>query len=210
MGIDTETQQSALQAAETNWEAEIRAFELADQQNPPPKGGIVFVGSSTLANWAEIAEDFAPLPVLNRGFGGSHIMDAVRYAERIVLPYEPRQVVVYSGENDIGNGRMPRDIFHDYHRLVDLIHASHPKTLVSYISIKHSPERWPLRDAIRVTNHLVAAYTKDHPGTSYIDTSSLTLDETGKPIAEFYTDGVHLSRSAYELWIPIVRAALVE
>jgi len=105
---------------------------------------------------------------------------------------------------------MPREVFHDYHRLVDIVHASLPKTLVSFISIKRSPDRWLLKDAIRVTNHLVQAYTKDHPLTSYIDTSQLTVDEAGKPIDAYFTDGVHLSRAAYELWIPVVRAALVE
>ena len=118
--------------------------------------------------------------------------------------------MVYSGENDIGAGRMPREIFHDYHRLVDLIHASQPRTLVTYVSIKQSPERWPLRDAIRVTNHLIAAYTKDHPGTSFVDITSLTLDQNGKPDPKFYTDGIHLSREGYEAWIPLLRAALID
>ena len=210
MGVNTQALQGSPAPNIASWELEIRSFELRDRRNPPPQDGIVFVGSSTLTFWKSLVADFEPLPVFNRGFGGSLMMDAVRYSSRIVLPYHPRQVVVYSGENDLSSGCTPREIFHDYHRLVDMVHASLPKTIVTFISIKHSPDRWPIRDAIRVTNHLIEAYTKDHPLTSYIDTAYLTLDATGKPIDAYYTDGVHLTRSAYELWIPVVRAGLVE
>lgn len=210
MGLETQSPQGNPASSQTGWELEIRSFELRDRRKPPPQDGIVFVGSSTITFWTELVDDFAPLPVVNRGFGGSLITDAVRYADRIVLPYRPRQVVVYSGENDLGSGRMPREVFHDYHRLADIVHATLPTTLVSFISIKYSPERWNLRDAVRVTNHLVQAYTMDHPLTSYIDVSQVTLDAIGKPIDAYYTDGIHLSREAYKLWVPVIRAGLLE
>jgi len=194
----------------TEMGAEQSHHPAEDWQGAAVKGGIVFVGTSALALWDEMADDFAPLPVVNRAVRGSRIVDSYWAADQIIRPLEPRQVVVYSGEDDISDGHMPRDIFHDYHRLVDYIHALFPRTLVSYISIKHSPDRWPLRDAIRVTNHLIAAYTKDHPGTSFIDTASLTLDENGVPDPQYYVDGVHLAREGYLRWIPVVRAALVE
>ncbi|HEY3330684.1 MAG TPA: GDSL-type esterase/lipase family protein [Capsulimonadaceae bacterium] len=193
-----------------SWELEIRSFELRDRRNPPPKGGIVFVGSSTFTLWPELVSDFEPLPVLNRGFGGCEIRDVVRYADRIILPYEPRQVVIYAGDNDLANGRTPTDVFHDYHRLVDIVHASLPKTLVSFVSIKLSTERLPLANEIEAANDLIAAYTKDHTLTSYIDTYDLSLDNTGVPRPELYYDGLHLNRAGYELWIPVIRAGLVE
>ncbi len=193
-----------------SWELEIRSFELKDRRNPPPKGGIVFVGSSTFTLWPELVNDFAPLPVLNRGFGGCEIRDVVRYADRVILPYEPRQVVIYAGDNDLADGRTSVDVFHDYHRLVDTIHVSFPKTLVSFLSIKLSPQRLLLVDSIRAANHLVMAYTMDHPYTSYIDTYRHTLDDRGQPREELYSDGLHLNRAGYELWIPTIRAALVD
>src|SRR4051794_6395257 len=89
------------------WEKEIAAFEEKDRQNPPPKGAIVFIGSSSIRKWATLAEDFSHHQVINRGFGGSQIIDSVHFADRIVLPYEPRMVVLYAGGNDIHLGKAP-------------------------------------------------------------------------------------------------------
>ena len=43
----------ALPAAAQNdrWEKDIAAFEAADLASPPPKGEILFVGSSTIRLW---------------------------------------------------------------------------------------------------------------------------------------------------------------
>ena len=78
-------------AAQTSdrWEKDIAAFEAADKMTPPQKGGIVFVGSSTIRRW-DTASYFPDLKIINRGFGGSEMTDAVRYVDRIVIPYEPR------------------------------------------------------------------------------------------------------------------------
>jgi lysophospholipase L1-like esterase len=211
MNIDTQFGQSASTISSVSWEKSIRLFEQQDRKAPPPLNATVFAGSSTFTFWKEMQSDFAPIPVINRGFGGSEIRDVLQYADRIIIPYAPKQVVLYAGGNDLANGRMPREIFHDYHRLVDIIHASLPKTMVSFVSIKLSPAHAAYKDAIRVTNHLVAAYTKDHPLTDYIDTYALTLDEGGHSKDQYYKDdGVHLNRVGYELWIPVIKAALVE
>ena len=45
---------------------EVLWFGLEDRLKAPPPGGIVFAGSSTVAHWTSLAEDMAPLPVLNR------------------------------------------------------------------------------------------------------------------------------------------------
>ena len=87
------------------WEAEIRAFEEADRQSPPPTGGIVFAGSSSIRLWTTMTDDFAGLPVLNRGFGGSQIREVTAFADRIVIPYRPRLIVFYCGSNDVDGGQ---------------------------------------------------------------------------------------------------------
>src|SRR5438552_276299 len=84
------------------WEFQIRAFEEADRLRAPEPGSIVFIGSSTIRLWRTLERDMAPLRVVNRGFGGCHLAHVNRYAERIVVPYRPRAVVVYAGENDLG------------------------------------------------------------------------------------------------------------
>src|SRR5437867_2700351 len=94
----------------TKWEKEIAAFEQADREHPPEKGGIVFVGSSSIRKWTTLAADFPRHRVLNRGFGGSELADSVYFADRIVLPYEPRLVVLYAGGNDINAGKTPEQV----------------------------------------------------------------------------------------------------
>ena len=93
------------------WEKEIAAFEAKDKENPPAKGQIVFVGSSSIKKWTTLQKDFPHHRVLNRGFGGSQLGDSVYFADRIVIPYAPRMVVVYSGGNDINAGKTPENVF---------------------------------------------------------------------------------------------------
>src|SRR5436190_20502785 len=99
---------SALAQNKTNsFEKEILAFEAADKTNPPPKNAILFIGSSSIRMWKSLAKDFPEQRVINRGFGGSEIIDSVRNVARIVVPYHPRQIFMYAGGNDIHAGKSP-------------------------------------------------------------------------------------------------------
>src|SRR5688572_26948363 len=110
------------------WEAEIRAFEEADRQSFPSPGGIVFTGSSSIRLWKTLAADFAGLPVLNRGFGGSQIREVTAFADRMVIPYRPRLIVFYCGSNDVVSGRAVPDVVGDLQAFVRKIHAALPQT----------------------------------------------------------------------------------
>ena len=96
------------------WEKEIAALEAANRTNPPPAGCIVFVGSSSIKRWTSLAADFPGLPVVNRGFGGSQLADSVNYADRVIVPCAPRQVVIYAGGNDINAGKEPELVYGDF------------------------------------------------------------------------------------------------
>src|SRR5712691_8582720 len=98
---------------ESQWEKTIAAFEEADRKQPPPKQGALFVGSSSIRMW-KLKESFPDLPVINRGFGGSHIADSVQFAERIVIPHEPRVVVFYAGDNDLNSGKTVERVEADF------------------------------------------------------------------------------------------------
>jgi hypothetical protein len=115
------------------WEKEISAFEAADKVAPFPKGGIVFVGSSTIRRW-DVATYFPDLKILNRGFGGSDLSDSVRHIDRLVLKHEPRLVVVYAGDNDIGAGRLAEQVAVDFERFVRAIHTRLPQTRILYLA----------------------------------------------------------------------------
>src|SRR5579884_2735715 len=105
----------------SRWEKEIATFEAKDRTNPPPKHAILFVGSSTIRLW-NVAHYFPGKQVINRGFGGSQIADVTQFADRIVFPYEPRQIVFYSGDNDLQAGKSPDEVFSDFQKLLKTIH----------------------------------------------------------------------------------------
>src|SRR5687767_11040917 len=123
-----------LAAATNQWEAEIQHYEAADRTNPPPKAAVVFIGSSSIRLWKTITNDLAPYPVLNRGFGGSEMSDSLQFAERVVIPYRPRLVVMYAGGNDIHRGKAPEAVFADFKAFVDKLTSALPKARVAYIS----------------------------------------------------------------------------
>jgi hypothetical protein len=79
------------------WEREIAAYEAGDRISPPPKGAILFTGASAIKLWTTLAQDFPDHKVINRGFGGSEVRDATHFADRIIVPYEPRQIFLRAG-----------------------------------------------------------------------------------------------------------------
>ncbi len=191
------------------WETEIRAFEEAERKNPSPPGAVLFVGSSSIRGWETLARDFPGVPVINRGFGGSHLSDSVRFAGRIVLPPKPRLVVVYAGDNDLAEGKTPQQILSDWKALAQKIHAALPQTRLAFISIKPSPARRHLLEAMRETNRLIAADIRSHEWMSYIDVFTPMLDETGAPRATLFGgDSLHMNRTGYTLWAEVVRPHL--
>ena len=60
--------------------------------------------------WKTLAQDFPEYKVLNRGFGGCQIADCTYYADRIVVPYKPRLIVLRAGGNDIAAGKTSEQV----------------------------------------------------------------------------------------------------
>jgi lysophospholipase L1-like esterase len=192
------------------WEHEIAAFESADKTNPPPAGAILFVGSSSIRMWKSLAEDFKGFPVINRGFGGSQMVDSVSYADRIVLPYRPRQIVVYAGDNDLAAGKTPGEVLSDFQAFVAKVRHALPETRICYISIKPSPARWKLVERMREANRLIAEYARANEGLAFIDVFTPMLGEDGQPRPElFAADKLHLNQTGYRLWSSSVRPYLL-
>ncbi len=156
--------------------------------------------------WTSVAEDFPHTPVLNRGFGGSQLADVARYASRIVLPYRPRLVLVYAGENDLNEGKSPESVLAAYEDLVQQIHRELPQTRIGFISIKPSPSRWHLEAQMRRANALVREYSMRDPRLFYVDVFTAMLDAQERPREElFLEDRLHLNEAGYALW----RAAIL-
>lgn len=190
------------------WEKDIAAFEKRDREAPPPKNGIVFVGSSSIRRW-DLAKSFPGVAALNRGFGGSHLADAVHFAPRIVLKHEPRLVVLYAGDNDIAAGKTPERVAADFRAFIAAVHDKLPKTRIIYLAIKPSLLRWKLIDKIRPANALIEAECKKNDRLLYLDVATPMLGDDGKPRPDlFVADGLHLSAKGYELWVRLLKPHL--
>jgi len=194
--------------ATARWEAEIADFERQDAKSPPAENGILFVGSSSIRLW-KLGDHFADLPVINRGFGGSELADSVHFAPRIVLPYRPRTIVLYAGDNDLARGKSPEMVREDFEAFTRVVHEVLPETRIVFISIKPSPQRWALRSKMRAANQQIRAVAERDPRITFVNVASLMLGADGEPRAElFQADGLHLSAAGYRLWSSLLRPHL--
>ena len=191
------------------WESEIAAFEKADAQTPPAKGGIVFVGSSSIRLWKTLAEDFPQHRVLNRGFGGSEIADSVHFADRIVLPYAPRMVVLYAGGNDLNNGRPPEEVFADFTAFAVKVRAALPAAEIAYISSAGNPARWAQVEKVRALNSLIEGYIRQQTNMKFINVFPRMLGDDGLPKPDiFVADKLHMNPEGYKIWTAVIRPLL--
>jgi lysophospholipase L1-like esterase len=183
------------------FEDEIAQFEADDRLSPPPRNPVVFVGSSSIRVWPNLKADFPGVDVLQRGFGGSTLDQVDHYAPRIVLPYCPRMIVVYAGDNDLADGRTPEQILTDFKAFVGLVRRPMPKTRIVFVSIKPSTARVTLLDKMRETNALVRQYIAADPSLTYVDVFTPMLGSTGLPRRElFQSDGLHMNAQGYAIW----------
>ncbi len=189
------------------WENDIATFEHADATNPPPKGAVLFAGSSTIRLWQSLAQDLPNLAVINRGFGGSWLEDSTHFADRIIFPYAPSKIVLRAGGNDLASGKSPEQVFADYQEFVAVVHAKLPEAEIIFISWAPTIARWNQVEKEKTLNKLVANYAKAHPKLGYIETSDLVLGADGKPRAElFRADKTHFNDAGYRLLAERVRA----
>lgn len=206
---DAGPQEKTVSAEETDrWEEAIGAFEEADSVNPPAKGGVVFYGSSSFRRW-DLDKSFPDMGLINRGFGGSQMSDAIRYLDRAVLPLEPRTIFVYEGDNDIGSGKSPAIVVADYRAFVEKARASLPQVKIVFVAIKPSIRRWELIAGMREANAQIKAITESDERLEYIDVDAPLLGEDGTPRADlFVEDNLHLNDAGYAIWTELVRPHL--
>lgn len=200
-----------LEPSATVWEPAIRAFEEQDRRQPPEPGQAVFVGGSSIRFWNTLATDMSPIPVLNRGFGGAQLRDVLHYADRVILSYRPRAVVIYAGENDLGSWwAWPGLVVERFQQLVERLRQSDPKLPILVLAIKPSPHFAARLARQQEANRQLRAYCEMMPGLRFIDVASPLLDAEGRLRPELYRDGLHLNAAGYALWREEVRPALLE
>ena len=192
---------SCSQQSEKPFYKEIQAFKAADKQNKPPKDAIVFVGSSSFAMWTDVQKYFPEYKIINRGFGGSGLKDAIEYEDDIIAPYHPKQVVIYSGENDIAANVTAKDVLQRFTTLFNMIRRDLPEANIVYISIKPSPSRRNFMPVMVSANAMIKKFLAAHKNITFVDVYSKMLDASGNPRGElFRQDSLHMKRAGYEIW----------
>lgn len=203
------SQAPATPAKKWSPEPEIAAFAARDKENPPPKGAILFIGSSSIRLWKDVDKDFPQHRVINRGFGSSMISHCVQFADQIAIPYEPRAIFLYAGGNDINAGKSPETVAADFRAFVEKVHAKLPSTEIHFISGAPNPKRWGQIEKTRALNALVEQYCKATPRLHYIDVHSKMLGPDGQPKQGIYRDDqLHMNAEGYKIWVEVLRPLL--
>ena len=188
----------------------IDLFRLWDKKNSTVIDPVVFVGSSSIRKWPT-AEYFPAIPIINRGFGGSHISDVIYFLNETVLKYEPKTIVFYAGDNDIYYGKTSQTVLEDYIEFVKQVHSQLPNVKIIFIPIKPSIKRWSLWNEMKKANQLINDYIQKNSLLYYVDTASPMLDDRGIPKSSlFVSDNLHLSDKGYELWSKVLKPVLYD
>jgi lysophospholipase L1-like esterase len=172
----------------------------------PPRYPAAFYGSSSIRQWSTLAQDLGSPRVVNLGFGGSTLEACVCFFERLVPPVHPSSLIVYAGDNDLGDGRSPRQVASWFEQLIAKVDRDLKDVPFGFISIKPSPARVALLHQISEANDTIRLQIHRHPSAFYVDVFAPMLGTDGRPRPElFLEDGLHLSRAGYQLWTRILR-----
>jgi hypothetical protein len=201
--------QAEAEALRRSLQLEIDRYVADDRAAPPAHCQVLFVGSSSIVLWKPmLAADMAPLPVINRGFGSSHIEHVNLWFDEIVAPYHPRSIVFYAGENDLDGGKTPQQVVADFDTFMSRKTAALGDTPVYFISIKPSKSRFAQLAQQSEVNDAIRARAAQRPDLHYIDVLPLML-ENGQPKDIYREDGLHMTRQGYVLWTQAVKDALL-
>lgn len=184
----------------------IENMEQEDATRSKRENEVLFIGSSSIRFWTSLAIDFDPIPVINRGFGGSTLPEVYHYADRIILPYHPKLIVLYCGENDIAEKASPTQAFDAFKKLDQLIEEKLPDTKLIYIAMKPSIARWNLWEQYQAGDRMIHDYIKTKNNRYFVDCGPLMLNASGQPDSSiFVEDMLHLNEKGYAAWTSLLK-----
>lgn len=196
-------------ASTARWESQLAAFAESDRVQPPVEGGTVVIGSSSIARWTDLDRNYPAGQFIRRGLAGAHLADCTALVDRLVLPYRPRSVVVYAGDNDLADGATPAALLATYSEFVAQIHLALPQARIAFVSIKPSPSRQAALPSIRQANALIERFSAQDPRLAFVNIFTPMLDANGSPRRELFdSDGLHLSAAGYAVWNGAMRGYL--
>jgi lysophospholipase L1-like esterase len=192
---------------------EISHFNKMDSLNRPPENPILFIGSSSFTNWKDVQDWFPDYTILNRAFGGSSLTHLIYYAENVIFRYNPRQILIYCGENDLATDpKITGDsVYRRFRKLIGIIRTRLPKVPVAYVSMKPSPSREKFLPYMKTGNRMIEKYMNRTKFTEYIDVYNAMLEKDGTVMKDiFLSDKLHMNRKGYEIWKPIIGSYLIK
>lgn len=192
---------------------EIAAFKKADSVSFPVKGQILFVGSSSFTKWTDMQDYFPGYPVLNRGFGGSSLPDVIRYADDVIFPYAPKQVVIYCGENDLAASDTvtARMVTERFKTLFNIIRAKLPGVPIVFVSLKPSPSREKLWPKMVETNRAIRQFLRKKKRTAYVDVYTKMFNPDGSVMGGLFVgDRLHMNAKGYAIWQKAIEPVLLK
>jgi lysophospholipase L1-like esterase len=192
---------------------EIQQFKKQDSAGFLPRNAILFVGSSSFQKWQDVQSYFPAETIINRGFGGSELKDVIRYVNDIIIPYHPRQIVIYAGENDLAYSDTisARIVLSRFVTLFNKIRSSMPMVPIIYVSIKPSPSRQNLMPKMEEANKLIRNFLLSKKKAVFIDVYHKMLDKEGKPLPGIYVeDNLHMNAKGYGIWQKAIEPYLLK
>ncbi|PWT74594.1 MAG: G-D-S-L family lipolytic protein [Bacteroidetes bacterium] len=200
-------------AQHSDYADEISAYKHQDSVHFPTNHPILFVGSSSFNFWKDMQNYFPGYPILNRGFGGSTLLHVIHYADEIIFPYKPRQIVIYCGENDIAyvDSVTGQTVLNRFKILFDMIRKEMPNVNIVYISIKPSPSRANLAGRMEEANRLIKEFISQQQNAAYVDVYHLMLNKNSKPFPDiFREDSLHMNAKGYAIWQKAIQPYLLK
>jgi len=202
-----------VKAQNTPFYSEIQQFKKEDSIHFPPKHAILFLGSSSFRKWQDVQKYFPGYTIINRGFGGSTIPDAIHYLNEIVFPYEPKQVLIYEGDNDLASSdKITADsVLNRFEKLFSLIRKHLPNTSIAFVSIKPSPSREKLMPEMQEANSMIKDFLSHQKNAAFIDVYHAMLNKDGTPDKSlFIGDELHMNDKGYHIWQRIIKPYLLK
>jgi len=184
------------------YEEEVTRLERQIEQHDNLSNAVVFYGSSSIRMWNHLSECFTGLPVLNLGFGGSTLAACSWYFDRIMQNVSAKAIIIYAGDNDLGDNRHPEEVFIYFKQLMIQIQQRFGHIPIGFMSIKPSYNRWHFIEQIKFTNKIIQSEIgKMPPNVTFIDIYHSMLDANGYPKMEYLLqDGLHISKEGYTCW----------
>jgi lysophospholipase L1-like esterase len=182
------------------FERNVKAYEDADRATPPPKNAILLVGDSQFFRWKTLAEDLPGHTIINRGVDSFQFSDVLEFFDRLVLPYQPRLIVLHVGGNDVNTGKTPDRILADFQAFVAKVRQTQPEVPIIFSSITPGPGRWNQAEIRTQTNKRVQEYIATQKNLHFLDLWTPMLTPDGQPREDLWVaDRIHPNQVGYQI-----------